>query len=67
MFVAVTLRFTGNLHYRFDSDSFTVEASYFDDLTVKYDAIDGIEYREGNVDRHPNLRRRQLPAAAGNV
>ena len=49
MFVAVTL-FTGNLHYRFDSDSFTVEASYFDDLTVKYDAIDGIEYREGNVD-----------------
>ena len=46
VFVAVTL-FTGNLHYRFDSDSFTVEASYFDDLTVKYDAI---EYREGNVD-----------------
>lgn len=49
VFVAVML-FTGNLHYRFDSDSFTVEASYFDDLTVKYDAIDGIEYREGNVD-----------------
>lgn len=47
--VAVML-FTGNLHYRFDSDSFTVEASYFDDLTVKYDAIDGVEYREGNVD-----------------
>ena len=36
VFVAVML-FTGNLHYRFDSDSFTVEASYFDDLTVKYD------------------------------
>lgn len=49
VFVAVML-FTGNLHYRFDSDSFTVEASYFDDLTVKYDAIDGVEYREGNVD-----------------
>ena len=49
VFVAVML-FTGNLHYRFDSDSFTVEASYFDDLTIKYDAIDGIEYREGNVD-----------------
>ena len=49
VFVAVML-FTGNLHYRFDSDSFTVKASYFDDLTVKYDAIDGIEYREGNVD-----------------
>ena len=49
VFVAVML-FTGNLHYRFDSDSFTVEASYWGDLTVKYDAIDGIEYREGNVD-----------------
>ncbi len=52
VFVAVML-FTGNLHYRFDSDSFTVEASYFDDLTVKYDAIDDIEYREGNVDLAP--------------
>ena len=49
VFVAVML-FTGNLHYRFGDDSFTVEASYFDDLTVKYDAIDGIVYREGNVD-----------------
>ena len=49
VFVAVML-FTGNLHYRFDSDSFTVEASYFDDLTVKYDAIDSIEYRDGSVD-----------------
>ena len=49
VFVAVML-FTGNLHYRFGDDSFTVEASYFDDLTVKYDAIDSIEYRDGNVD-----------------
>ena len=49
VFVAVML-FTGNLHYRLDDDSFTVEASYFDDLTVKYDAIDSIEYRGGNVD-----------------
>ena len=39
-----------NLHYRLNDDSFTVEASYFDDLTVKYDAIDSIEYRDGNVD-----------------
>ena len=48
-FVAVTL-FPGNLHNRFDSDSFTVEASYFDAITEKYDDIEGIEYREGNVD-----------------
>ena len=39
-----------NENLSIDSDSFTVEASYFDDLTVKYDAIDCIEDREGNVD-----------------
>lgn len=49
VFVAVML-FTGNLNYRFGDDSFTVEASYFDDLTIKYSAIDSIEYRDGNVD-----------------
>ena len=46
--VAVLL-FTGNLQYRFDQDSFTVEASYYDDLTLSYDAIEEMEYREGNV------------------
>ena len=46
--VAVLL-FTGELQYRFDQDSFTVEASYYDDLTLPYDAIDELEYREGNV------------------
>ena len=46
--VAVLL-FTGNLQYRFDEDSFTVEASYYDDLTLSYDAIEEMEYREGNV------------------
>ena len=48
VFVA-TMLFTGRLEYRFEDDSFTVEASYYDDLTVKYSAIDSIEYREGNV------------------
>lgn len=46
--VAVLL-FTGDLQYRFDQDSFTVEASYYDDLTLSYDAIEEMEYREGNV------------------
>lgn len=46
--VAVLL-FTGDLQYRFDQDSFTVEASYYDDLTISYDAIEEMEYREGNV------------------
>ena len=49
VFVSVML-FTGTLDYTFGDDSFTVRASYYDDLTVKYSAIDGIEYREGSID-----------------
>jgi hypothetical protein len=30
-------------------DSFTIEASYHEDLTVRYDAIDSIEYRNENI------------------
>ncbi|MDD5864168.1 MAG: SdpI family protein [Firmicutes bacterium] len=48
IFVAVML-FTGKIEYRFGGDSFTIEASYYDDLTVKYADIDSIEYRQGNV------------------
>ena len=35
---------------RYDAESFTVEASYYEDLTVNYDEIQAIDYREGNVD-----------------
>ena len=48
IFVAVML-FTGDLDYQFGDDSFTVKASYYDDLTVDYSAIDSMEYRQGNV------------------
>ena len=44
----VTL-FTGNIHVTFGEESFTIEASYYDDLTVDYDSITSVEYREGNV------------------
>ena len=40
--------FTGNLNYEFGEDSFTVEASYYDDLTVSYEDIEEIAYQEGN-------------------
>ena len=56
VFVAVTLiaifslLFVGNIHLEYGDDSFTVVASFYDDLTVSYDSIDSIEYREGNVD-----------------
>ena len=52
VFVAV-LMFTGDLEYQFGEDTFTVEASYYTDLTVAYDSIESVEYREANV---PGLR-----------
>lgn len=49
LFVAVML-FTGSIRVSFGEESFTVEASYYDDLTVDYDRIGTVEYREGDVD-----------------
>ena len=40
------LMFTGNIKYRYDEDTFTVEADYYQDLTVEYDSLDRIEYRD---------------------
>jgi len=40
------LMFTGNIEYRYDEDTFTVEADYYQDLTVEYDSLDRIEYRD---------------------
>jgi uncharacterized membrane protein len=45
VFVAVIM-FTGNIVYTLGEDSFEIEASYYDDLTVKYSEIDSIEYSE---------------------
>ena len=45
VFVAA-LMFTGNISYSLGEDSFEIEASYHDDLTVKYSEIDSIEYSE---------------------
>lgn len=47
IFVGCTL-FTGNIYYRFGEDSFTIDASYYDDLTVNYDDIEDMAYQEGN-------------------
>lgn len=38
--------FTGDIDVKYDETSFTIVASYWDDLTVNYDIIDNIEYRE---------------------
>lgn len=44
--VLVFICFTGNITVRYDNASFTIEASYWKDLTVAYDAVDAIEFHE---------------------
>ena len=52
IFVGCVL-FTGNLTYQFGEDSFTIQASYYDDLTVKYGDIEDISYQAEN---YPGFR-----------
>lgn len=40
------ISFTGDIEVKYGDTSFTIEASYWGDLTVEYSAIDNIEYRE---------------------
>ena len=42
----VVLCFTGDINVQYGETSFTMEASYYSDLTVDYAAIDSIEFRE---------------------
>ncbi|MBR5313559.1 MAG: SdpI family protein [Clostridia bacterium] len=43
------LMFTGDVNVQFGETSFTIEATYWDDLTVDYAGIDSVEYREDGV------------------
>jgi len=52
VFVAVVL-FTGDLEYSFEEDAMTIRADWYSDLTIKYDTIETVEYRDGNV---PGMR-----------
>lgn len=45
----VWLMFTGDIGVDFGEESFTVEASFYSDLTVKYEDIDSIELIDSNV------------------
>lgn len=42
----IIIMFTGNINVHFNETSFVIEATFYADLTVEYDAIDNIEYRE---------------------
>lgn len=48
VFVALVL-FSGNLEYSFGEKAFTVEADWYSDLTLRYDAIEALEYHDGNI------------------
>lgn len=47
---ALAMLFTGKVETDFSEDSFTIKASYYDDLTVFYNRVESVEYRDGNVD-----------------
>ncbi len=48
VFVAV-LMFAGEIDVVFEEHSFTIEASFYNDLTVDYAVIQSVELREGNI------------------
>ena len=43
---AYILLFTGDITYEVGEDSFAVTASYYEDITVKYEDVDSVEYRD---------------------
>ena len=46
LIAVVILLSTGNIEVKYGENSFTIEATYWNDLEVEYAAIDSIEYRE---------------------
>ena len=48
IFVLIIL-FTGDIEYQFYDESFSINADWYSDLTVMYDIVESVEYREGNV------------------
>ena len=50
----VVLMFVGSITLKYDESSFTVKATFYNSLTVDYDSVDSIEYRE-NFDKGSRL------------
>lgn len=46
LIAVAVLMFTGDIEVHEQEDSFAIEASYWNDMTVAYDEIDSIEYRD---------------------
>ena len=49
LILTAVLMFTGHVNVNYTETSFTIEASFWSDLTVEYGAIESIEYREEGV------------------
>lgn len=49
LIITAIILFTGEINYIYADDSFTVTASYWNDLTVAYSEITAIELRSGNI------------------
>ncbi|MBE5955677.1 MAG: DUF1648 domain-containing protein [Lachnospiraceae bacterium] len=46
LIMVVFVLFTGNIDYKYGENSFTIEADFWSDVTVKYENIKSITYRE---------------------
>lgn len=44
------LMFSGSIEYDFREDALVMDATYYSPITLRYENIEAIEYREGNVD-----------------
>jgi len=44
------LMFSGSIEYDFQEDKLVMDATYYSPVTLRYENIEAIEYREGNVD-----------------
>ena len=47
------IMFSGDIDVKYSENSFTIQASYWNDLTIEYDAIKNVEYRTND---NPGLR-----------
>ncbi|MBO5019940.1 MAG: SdpI family protein [Clostridia bacterium] len=48
LIIIAVIMFTGDITINYNDDSFTIKANYYNDLTVDYEAITNIEYRENS-------------------
>lgn len=49
LILIVVMMFTGNVGVSYEETTFTIEASFWSDLTVEYDAVTDIQYREDGI------------------